>query len=139
MVGSRSRAALTSPRMASGRAPSLLRTGTTRPSSCSSRTARRCSGVVSGWLRAAARALAASSAWRDLVVKRSSCIEISVGLTEIIAHRGRRPESLAPPNAHRHQGGARRLVPHDLGAERAADGVELGLHLGGEHLRALLE
>ena len=74
MVGSRSRAALTSWRMASGRAPSLLRTGTTRPSSCSSRTASRCSGVASVWLRAAARAVAASSAARDLVVKRSMFI-----------------------------------------------------------------
>ena len=72
MVGSFSSAALTSLRIASGRAPSLFSTGTTMPSSCSSRTASRCSGVVSVWLRAAASALAASSAWRDLVVKRSS-------------------------------------------------------------------
>ena len=54
IVGSLSSAALTSPRMASGRAPSLLSTGTTMPSSCSSRTASRCSGVASVWLRAAA-------------------------------------------------------------------------------------
>ena len=71
MVGSVSSAALTSPRIASGRAPSLLRTGTTMPSSCSSRTASRCSGVVSVWLRAAASEVAASSAPRDLVVNLS--------------------------------------------------------------------
>ena len=74
MVGSCSSAALTSPRIASGRAPSLLRTGTTMPSSCSSRTASRCSGVASVWLRAAASAVAASSAPRDLVVNRSMFI-----------------------------------------------------------------
>ena len=71
MVGSVSSAALTSPRIASGRAPSLLRTGTTMPSSCSSRTASRCSGVASVWLRAAASEVAASSAPRDLVVNLS--------------------------------------------------------------------
>ena len=77
MVGSASSAALTSPRIASGRAPSLLRTGTTMPSSCSSRTASRCSGVVSVWFRAAASAVAASSAPRDLVVNLSMFIRLA--------------------------------------------------------------
>ena len=83
IVGSLSSAALTSPRIASGRAPSLLRTGTTMPSSCSSRTARRCSGVVSVWLRAAASEVAASSAPRDLVVNRSRFKVASKNLSRV--------------------------------------------------------
>ncbi len=62
-VGSASSAALTSARSASGDAPSLRRTGATRPPSCSSKsTASRCSGETCAWRRVGASARAACRA-----------------------------------------------------------------------------
>ena len=74
IVGNLSSASLSSPRIVSGRAPSLRSTGPTTLSGCSSSAISRCSGWVSVWWRAAATAVAACSASWDLIVKRSSCM-----------------------------------------------------------------
>ena len=57
--GSLSSAAFSSERICSGGAPSLRSTGTTTPPSCSSSTASRCSGVISGCPRSCASRCAA--------------------------------------------------------------------------------
>ena len=72
--GSLSSAALTSTRTSSGAAPALRRTGTTMPPSCSSSTASRCSGVISGLRRPLAMLCAAWIASWDLIVNLSGCI-----------------------------------------------------------------
>ena len=72
-VGWASSAALTSARIGCTPAPSLLRTGTTTPPSCSSRTESRCSGVTCGLRRSSASVCAAWIASCDLIVNRSGC------------------------------------------------------------------
>ena len=75
--GSLSRAAFSSARMDSARAPILARIGATMPPSCSISTTSRCSGVISGLERSWASRCAAWTASCDLIVNLSALIGFS--------------------------------------------------------------
>src|SRR4051795_7611714 len=102
-VGSASSAAFASERTAARLPPSLLMTGATTPSSCSSSTESRCSGVTCGLRRRSAREPAAAIASWDLIVKRSGCIRnlslVDVDHSEDTARYKHHPGGYAGPMA----------------------------------------
>ena len=77
-VGRSSRARSSSPRRALVATPSLPSTGATRPPSWSSRAVSRWVGVICEWRRLCASVTAACRASWVLIVKRSTCMDLSL-------------------------------------------------------------
>ena len=114
--GSLSSAAVTRGRSWSAAAPSFASSGTTMPPSCSSSTASRCSGVISGLPRSCASRCAAWIASWDLIVNLSACI----GLSSF---------GIWTASASVRAASRRRLPRHQLALVRAVHLVDARAHL----------